>query len=88
MKSKTFSIVESIIEHLKDLVRAKDTLSLLVKGAVYIALDKKLVTELELHKMFDDAINSYKNKNGSTADLLAVKQKIEQLNCKVYGGIC
>ena len=63
MKSKTLSVVESILERLKDLVRSKDTLSLLVKGAVYIALDKKLVTELELHKMFDDAIHSYKNKD-------------------------
>jgi len=60
MKSKSMSLVEIMIERLKDLVKSKEVLGLLIKGAVHIAFDKKLVTELELHKMFDDAIASYK----------------------------
>lgn len=60
MKSRSMSLVEVLIERLKDLVKSKEVLGLLIKGAVHIAFDKKLVTEFELHKMFDDAITSYK----------------------------
>ena len=60
MKSKSYSMVEYLIEKLKELVKSKEVLALLINGAVHIALDKKLVTEIELHKMFDEAIASYK----------------------------
>lgn len=60
MKSKSYSMVEYLIEKLKDLVKSKEVLALLIKGAVHIAFDRKIVTELELHKMFDEAIASYK----------------------------
>jgi hypothetical protein len=60
MKSKSMSLVEIMIEKLKDLVKSKEVLGLLIKGAVHIAFDKNLVTEPELRLMFDQAVTSYR----------------------------
>lgn len=59
MKSKSVLLSEFVGSKLKDMITSKAALGLLVKGVVHIALSKKLVTDLELHKMFDDAIHKY-----------------------------
>lgn len=60
MKTKTYSLVETILEKLKDLVKSKEVLGLVIKTSVHLAFDKKIVNEPELRKMFDEAIKTYK----------------------------
>lgn len=60
MKTKSYSIVESILLKLKDVVKSKEVLGLVIKTSVHLAFDKKIVNEDELRSMFNDAVKSYK----------------------------
>lgn len=55
MKSKK-SIVNSIMLRLKKLVSSKEILELVINSTVYLALDKKIVNEVELRQMVNNAI--------------------------------
>lgn len=60
MKTKSYSVVEAVLEKLKDLVKSKEILGLVIKTSVHLAFDKQIVNEDELRSMFNDAVKSYK----------------------------
>ncbi len=59
MKSRNYSSIESALELIKKFVKSKDAFHLVMKTLVHLALDKGIVSEGELRKMFDDSVKSW-----------------------------
>ena len=60
MKSKSVLLSEFVAVKLANMINSKKALELLIKGIVSFALQKKIVSDIELHKIFDEAINNHK----------------------------